>query len=119
MPRAERVSVSEKAIARRVISARERRGLSAQDLATKLGFSRQAYHPYEHFDQAFTVSQLEKIAIILDTSLAYLLGIEEKRLGLDPVEGELIQAFRAVRDESYRRALVEQVKGAARELAAG
>lgn len=79
-------------IVARLIEAREAKGLSGAQLASKLGMSQQRYYPYEH-EREMKVSMLVKVCAILECSPSWLLGVKESG-GFLPPESDLLKSLK-------------------------
>jgi len=81
-------------VARRVIDARERLGLTKTELAEKLGISKQAYTPYESLKTPYTLGQLEIVSRLTGLPLTHFLGLPSATTGLTPDETTMLAVFR-------------------------
>lgn len=60
----------------RLRQLREDRGLSQAAIAKKLGVSKETVYRYEHNVQDPSVARIKELAVILNTSSDYLLGLD-------------------------------------------
>ena len=102
-PQAEDIN---RAVAQRVIRAREEAGLQKNELAERLGLSKSGYTSYEKFEVPFTVEQLFRLQRILERPVAYLLGLSSD-MNLD--EEQLLTAYRSIHQPTARQAALEMV----------
>jgi len=100
-PQAEEIN---RAVAQRVIRAREEAGLQKNELAERLGLSKSGYTSYEKFDAPFTVEQLFRLQRILERPVAYFLGLSSD-ITLD--EEQLLTAYRSIPPPAAAGALME------------
>ncbi len=102
-PQAEDIN---RAVAQRVIRAREEAGLQKSELAERLGLSKSGYTSYEKFEVPFTVEQLFRLQRILERPVAYFLGLSSD-MNLD--EAQLLTAYRSIPQPAARQAALEMV----------
>lgn len=102
----------------RLKEIRERRELSQQELADRVGISGRQIWRYENGESDPTGDVLRRLAQTLEVSIDYLLGLVDDPSGhlreedLSPMERKLIQAFRLGRIVEASKAftaLVEEV----------
>lgn len=86
-------------IAQQVRSARERAGLSQEDVATRLGLTRPTYGHYERGRTPFQIDTLFVLADLLNLRVAALLGLDE---GLAADESLLIAAYRKLNGSPHQ-----------------
>lgn len=77
----------------RIKLLRGKRGLSQEDMATKLAMKRANFSSYENDRNVPPSNVLSKIADILGTSTDYLLGKTENPLPADATEREFLEAL--------------------------
>ena len=102
-PQAEDIN---RAVAQRVIRAREEAGLQKSELAERLGLSKSGYTSYEKFEVPFTVEQLFRLQGILERPVAYFLGLSTD-MTLD--EEQLLTAYRQIPQQAARQAALDMV----------
>lgn len=95
-----------RAVAQRVIRAREEAGLQKNELAERLGLSKSGYTSYEKFEVPFTVEQLFRLQRILERPVAYFLGLPTD---MTLAEEQLLTAYRDIPQPGARQAALEMV----------
>lgn len=65
-------------VGERIKKVREKNGLSQNDLAKKMGISRQAVSKAENYGDSITTDKVRKYAEALNVPIAYLMGWSEK-----------------------------------------
>lgn len=63
-------------LGKRIQRARKEAGLTQEELSLKIGLSLSHYQAFENGYRGTTLSNIYKIAVILDRSLDYLFGLE-------------------------------------------
>lgn len=109
-PQAEDIN---RAVAQRVIQAREEAGLQKNELAERLGLSKSGYTSYEKFEVPFTVEQLFRLQGILERPVAYFLGLSSDR---NRDEEQLLTAYRSIPQPAARQAALEMVLPILRQM---
>lgn len=111
---------------------RTRCNLTHQQMADKLGITRQAYGHYENGKREPDYKTLKRIADLFDTSIDYLLGrsdtpsescsessrvpLSEKFSFLDDIDQELLRQFaEAVKDDPYQSLFFDDILSASKE----
>lgn len=94
-----RLSERTELIAQQVRLARERAGLTQDDVAARLGLSRAAYGHYERGRTAFQIDVLFVLADLLDLHLGNLLGLNEN---LAQDEALLLAAYRKLNGSRHQ-----------------
>jgi len=95
-----------RAVAERVIRAREEAGLQKNELAEHLGLSKSGYTSYEKFEVPFTVEQLFQLERILERPVSYFLGFPTD---LTSDEEQLLTAYRQIPQKAARQAALGMV----------
>lgn len=95
-----------RAVAERVIRAREDAGLQKNELAEHLGLSKSGYTSYEKFEVPFTVEQLFQLERILERPVSYFLGLPT---GMTSDEEQLLTAYRQIPQKAARQAALGMV----------
>lgn len=95
-----------RAVAERVIRAREEAGLQKNELAEHLGLSKSGYTSYEKFEVPFTVEQLFQLERILERPVSYFLGLPTD---LTSDEEQLLTAYRQIPQKAARQAALGMV----------
>lgn len=104
------VTSVESDICDRVIEAREKAGLTREEVAARLSLKEGSYGHYERKRSAFTIDYLFRLSRILGKSVAWFLGLET---GLTTDEDELLTLYRALPD-NLRALALDTIKGFAR-----
>ena len=94
-----RLSDRTELIAQQIRTARERAGLTQDDVAARLGLSRAAYGHYERGRTAFQIDALFVLADLLDLHLGNLLGLDEN---LAQDEALLLVAYRKLNGSPHQ-----------------
>jgi transcriptional regulator with XRE-family HTH domain len=82
-------------IGERIKERRKELELSVDDIASKLNKNRATIYRYESNDiENLPVTVLEPLAQILNTTPAYLLGLEDKKFELSKDENKIIKKYR-------------------------
>ena len=94
----------------RLTEGRELRGLSVAELAEQIGVTRQSIYKYENgLVVNLKRSILEKLAIVLDTTPTYLMGMEDSaqqaNVQLTPQQSTLLAAFDQLNEEGQTKAV--------------
>src|SRR5512136_131892 len=108
------LTARERAIIRRVRAARHDLQLSQEQVAQRLGITKAGYGHYEREAQPFAVEQLYILSELLGRPLSYLLGLEGD---LTAEEGELVQAWRSIKDVRIRALLLSMARQACKVAA--
>lgn len=95
-----------RAVAERVIRAREEAGLQKNELAEHLGLSKSGYTSYEKFEVPFTVEQLFQLERVLERPVSYFLGLPTD---LTSDEEQLLTAYRQIPQKAARQAALGMV----------
>lgn len=95
-----------RAVAERVIRAREEAGLQKNELAEYLGLSKSGYTSYEKFEVPFTVEQLFQLERVLERPVSYFLGLPTD---LTSDEEQLLTAYRQIPQKAARQAALGMV----------
>ena len=95
-----------RAVAERVIRAREEAGLQKNELAEHLGLSKSGYTSYEKFEVPFTVEQLFQLERVLERPVSYFLGFPTD---LTSDEEQLLTAYRQIPQKAARQAALGMV----------
>ena len=95
-----------RAVAERVIRAREEAGLQKNELAEHLGLSKSGYTSYEKFEVPFTVEQLFQLERVLERPVSYFLGLPTD---LTSDEEQLLTAYRQIPQKAARKAALGMV----------
>jgi transcriptional regulator with XRE-family HTH domain len=105
------ISARERGIIHRVRAARHDAQLSQEQVAQRLGITKAGYGHYEREAQPLAVEQLFILSDLLGRPMTYLLGLEGD---LTEEEGELVQAWRSIRDDRVRALLLGMARQASR-----
>jgi len=92
----------------RIKMLRETQGLSQQELATRLGYkSRSAINKIELCLRDISQSKVEAFAKALNTTPAYLMGLEDKISSYsdDELDQKIIEVFNRLSEEKQKQAL--------------
>lgn len=95
-----------RAVAERVIRAREEAGLQKNELAEHLGLSKSGYTSYEKFEVPFTVEQLFQLERVLERPVSYFLGLPTD---LTSDEEQLLTTYRQIPQKAARQAALGMV----------
>ncbi len=104
-----------KQIGRRLQTAREEAGFSQEQLATLMGCAQSTLSNYEKGKRRLYLTQLEKIAEILDKPIEYFIENQEKAEksteagGLNGIEPELLQIINSLYSlpQERRRSVID------------
>jgi transcriptional regulator with XRE-family HTH domain len=105
------LTARERAIIHRVRAARHEMQLSQEQVAQCLGITKAGYGHYEREAQPFAVEQLFALSDLLGRPMAHFLGLEGE---LTEEEGELLQAWRSIKDDRMRALLLNMAHQACR-----
>ncbi len=97
----------------RLRNAREKLGLTLEDVGESIGLSTTGYGHYERGKRLPPVDQLVKLTRVLDTSINYLLDLPADTDNLSEEEEVLLRYFRAIRDPMIRDALLQMARAGA------
>lgn len=93
---------------------RDIRGMSTVEIANKLGISRPLYSKIENGKKEIKISTLESLALILDTSMSFLLG--ETDIPELTFEKEYIEAAGEIFKRNILDAVVDGITKANEEI---
>lgn len=97
---------------KRIKELREENRLSQEELGKKIGLSSNTISTYERGYRQPTLDNLKKIAIILDVTTDYLLGLTDKKNKLNTLEEEeyVLNLFRQL-PEQIQSEIKGQMRG--------
>lgn len=93
----------------RLREAREARGLTQEELASRLGYSTSEQNRYENGKREPSPDRINKMALELGVSMSYLVGLSDepndnlRMEDLSDTEKQLIERFRAMDVEGMMR----------------
>ena len=93
----------------RIRAARKRKGLTQDELAFEMCLCKQSISSYENDKAELGLSVITELARLLDTTPAYLIGIEEEH---DPYISEMIGLMRRIKDDRVKEMLIAQIRAA-------
>jgi transcriptional regulator with XRE-family HTH domain len=91
----------------RIRAARKRKGLTQEELAFEMCLCKQSISSYENDKAELGLSMIMEIAQLLDTTPAYLIGIEEEQ---DPYISEMTGLMRKIKDDRVKEMLLAQIR---------
>ena len=91
----------------RIRAARKRKGLTQEELAFEMCLCKQSISAYENDKAELGLSVITEIARLLDTTPAYLIGIEEEQ---DPYISEMTGLMRRIKDDRVKEMLLAQIR---------
>lgn len=94
-------------LGQRIRQARERKGLSQEDLAAEISKDQRAISEYEHGKRRISVVDLPQMAHVLDVSLLYFFQDELTPQDLDR---EIMQQFHRLPDAQAQKAALELLR---------
>jgi transcriptional regulator with XRE-family HTH domain len=94
-------------LGQRIRTAREKQGLSQEELAAKLGWGQRAISELERGKRKLAVTEVAQLAEGLNVSLLYFFATE---VALDDLDIALLQHFHQVSDRKMRQTVVEIVR---------
>jgi len=91
----------------RIRQARERLGMSQDDLAASVSKDQRAISEYENGKRKLAATDLPLFASVLQVPLLYFFGED---LTLQDFDSELLKEFHRLRTESARQAIIEIIR---------
>lgn len=91
----------------RIRQARERQGLSQEELASSLDLGQRAISELENGKRRLPVTDLPDLARVLDVSILYFFGDE---VHLDDLDIALIKVFHSLPNNQVRQTVVEIIR---------
>jgi transcriptional regulator with XRE-family HTH domain len=82
----------------RLFAARQQKGISQHEAADQMEIAQQTYASWERREVAIKPEDIAKLASILDTTVAYLLGCEEQSTRSNAPTGKLRRLVDEVRE---------------------
>jgi transcriptional regulator with XRE-family HTH domain len=104
----------EKRIGQRIRAARERLGLTQEEVASQLKLSGVGYGGFERGDRQVSIDHLIALTHILDKPITYFLDVPSMT-GLSSDEEEVVWLYRAVQSKVIRRAIKHMLESAIEE----
>lgn len=103
----DKLSLNPEILGQRIRQARERQGLSQEELAAALGLGQRAISELENGKRRLPITDLPDLARHLDVSLLYFFG---ENVEVDDLDQELLQYFHRLSDPQSRVTILEIVR---------
>lgn len=104
---ADKLILNPETLGQRIRQAREKRGLSQEELASALNLGQRAISELENGKRRLPVTDVPKLAQVLDVSILYFFGDE---IRLDDLDIALLKEFHSLPNNQIRQTVIEMLR---------